>query len=135
MAEINYTYSGMNTLIQCDKKDKLKDICEKFCKKQETDINKLIFIYSGAILNLELQYIDVINKIDKENKKMNVLVYDRNTTNINERIIKSKDIICPKCGELCLLNFNEYKIELNNCKNKHENILLLNEFESTMKIK
>ena len=50
--------------------------------------------------------------MDKENKKMNVLVYDRNTTNINERIIKSKDIICPKCGELCLINFDEYILKI-----------------------
>ena len=105
MAEINFTYSGANTLIQCDKKDILKDICEKFCKKQGKDINKLIFIYSGAILNLELQYKDVINIADKENKRMNVLVYDKNVPDIDERIIKSKDVICPKCGELCLLIF------------------------------
>ena len=65
---------------------------------------------------------------------MNVLVYDRNMTNINERIIKSKDIICPKCGELCLINYDDYKIKLNNCKNKHENIISFNEFESTQNI-
>ena len=134
MAEINFTYIGRETLIQCKNEDKLKDICEQFCTKQQKDIDKLIFIYSGEVLNLEFTLKDVINKTDKENKKMNVLVYDRNTTNINERIIKSKDIICPKCGELCLLNFNEYKIELNNCKNKHENIISLNEFENTQNI-
>ena len=65
---------------------------------------------------------------------MNVLIYDRNTININERIIKSKDIICPKYDELCLINFVDYKIKLNKCKNKHENIMALNEFESTQDI-
>ena len=45
----------------------------------------------------------------------------------NERIIKSKDIICPKSKELCLINFDDYKIILKDCKNKHENIILINE--------
>jgi hypothetical protein len=132
--EVNFNYLGGNTLIQCKNEDTFKDICEKYCTKLNIDINKLIFIYSGEMLNLELKLGDAINKIDKENLKMNVLVYDRNSTNINERIIKSKDIICPKCGELCLLNFEEYKIKLNECKNKHENIILLNEFENTQNI-
>ena len=96
----------------------MKGICEQYCTKIQKDINQLIFIYSGE-LNLELELKDALNRMDKENKKMNVLVYDRNTSDINERIIKSKDIICPKCGELCLINFDEYKIKLNNCKNKH----------------
>ena len=134
MAEIKFTYIGRETLIQCKNEDKLKDICEQFCTKQQKDIDKLIFIYSGEVLNLELKLKEVINKTDKENKKMNVLVYDRDTTNIDERIIKSKDIICPKCGELCLINFEEYKVKLNNCKNKHENIISLNEFENTQNI-
>ena len=67
---------------------------------------------------------------------MNIVVYDKNSMliNKNERIIKSKDIICPKCGELCLINFNDYKILLNNCKNKHVNIISFNEFEDTQNI-
>ena len=52
--------------------------------------------------------------MDKENKKINILVYDKNKTNIkSERIIKSKDIICPKCSELGLINFIDYKKTLN----------------------
>ena len=41
---------------------------------------------------------------------MVVLVCNKNSTIINEkeRIIKSKDIICPKCGGICLININDY---------------------------
>jgi hypothetical protein len=37
-----------------------------------------------------------------------------------------KNIICPKCKEICFININNYKISLNNCKNKHqtENVLI-----------
>ena len=61
------------------------------------------------------------------------LVENKISTPINEAegIIRSKDIICPKCGELCLLGYKDYKIILNNCKNKDENIISLDEFENT----
>ena len=41
-------------------------------------------------------------------------------------IIKSKEIICPKCNENILIKIDEYKINLYNCKSNHEinNILL-----------
>ena len=76
MAEINFTYFGRETRIQCKNEDKLEDICEQYCRKLQKDINKLIFLYSGELLNLELKLKDVINKMDKENLKMNILVYD-----------------------------------------------------------
>ena len=115
MAEVNFNYNGTNTLIQCTTNDKLKDICEKYCMKLQIDINKLIFIYGGEVLNIELEFNIVANQVDKQNSKMKVLVYNKISTIIDkrERIIKSKDIICPKCGEICLINFNKYKIELN----------------------
>ena len=121
--------------MQCNINDKLKDIFEKYCIKLQKDINKLIFIYAGEILNLDLKFNHISNQIDKQNSKMNILLYDKDSTIINnERIIKSKDIICPDCGELCLLNFIDYKIKLNNCKNKHETIISIQEFDNTQNI-
>ena len=69
MAEIIFTYSGRDTLIQSKNGDKMKDICEQYCIKLPKDINKLMFIYSGKVINLELQLKDVINKMDKEKKR------------------------------------------------------------------
>ena len=136
MAEAIFKYNGIDTLILCKIEDKMKDICEKFSIKRQIDINKLIFIYGGGIINLELKYKEIANEIDKQNLKMYILVYDSSSNILNEkeRIIKSKDVICPRCGEICLINFKEYKVTLNNCKNKHENILTLNEYENTQNI-
>ena len=114
MAQAIFKYNGIDTLIQCKTEDKFKDICEKFCIKLQTDINRLIFIYSGETLNLDLHFKEVANKIDKQNLKMNILVYDNDSANIkeNEKIIKSKEIICPKCGEICLIDFKEHAIKI-----------------------
>ncbi len=134
MFEVHFIYNGKDTLIQCTENEKFNNICQSYSTKIERNINKLIFIYGGATLNKDLLLKEAINKTDKEKLKMNVLVSDVDSTTQNERLIKSKDIICPNCGELCQLNFNNFKIVLNNCKNKHENILSLYEFENTQNI-
>ena len=136
MAEVVFKYKGKDIIIQCKIEDKFKDICEKFCIKSQKNLNDVIFIHGGEVLNFDLEFNKVVNQIDKQNLKMNILVYDKNSGIIkeNERIIKSKDIICPKCGEICLIEFKDYKIRLNNCKNKDENIISLNEFENTQNI-
>ena len=134
MAKVIFNFKGIDTIIQCKIEDKFKDICQKFCTKSQKNIKDLIFLYGGKILNLELKFNKVANQIDKQNLKMNILVYDKNSSIIikNERIIKSKDIICPKCGEI--IEFKDYKVILNDCKNKDENIISLNEFENTQNI-
>ena len=58
MAEINFIYNGIETIIQCEINDKFREICKKFCIKIELDIFKLIFIYGGEILNLEINLIN-----------------------------------------------------------------------------
>ena len=37
MAEVNFTYEGINTSIQCDIDDKIKDIINKFLIKINKD--------------------------------------------------------------------------------------------------
>ena len=137
MANVIFNYDGINTLIQCNIHDKLRDICEKFCIKSQISLDKQIFIYGGGIINLDLRFDEVANQIDKQSLKMNVLVVENSKSiilNEKDRIVGSKDIICPKCGEICLINFKDYNIILNNCKNKHESLIMLNEYDNTQNI-
>jgi len=47
-----------------------------------------------------------------------------------------KDIICPKCGENCLIEIKDYKINLCQCDNKHNiNNILLDKYKNIQKIK
>ena len=132
MAEVLFNYRGIDTLIQCKIEDKFKDICEKFSIKSQTELNNLNFIYDGEILNLDLEFNQVANQKDKQNLKMNILVNDKNSTIIDEKEIikKSKDIICPKCGEIFLINLNDSKTILNDYKNN----ISLNEFDNIQNI-
>lgn len=52
-----------------------------------------------------------------------------------ELLIKSNDIICPKCGKYALISLNNYKISLSGCQSEHNtNNILLHEFEKTQNI-
>ena len=86
--------------------------------------------------------------INKEEKLANILKKNENTMNIivnelsnvddedNEKNLKqSKDIICPICNEICLINLNDYKINFSDCKNGHKFInIMFDEFFDFQKI-
>ena len=66
---------------------------------------------------------------------MEILVKPKEDKNENKSIIDSKDIICPKCGDICLLDIKGYKISLYGCKSE-DNIdnILLEEYEKIQKV-
>ena len=75
------------------------------------------------------------NALDKERKKMNILVMCNENQNNGKKLIRSKNIICPECGEDIKIKINNYKIDLFECKNNHViKSLSLNEFEKIQMI-
>ena len=74
MAEVIFKYNGIDTIIQCTIEEKMKYICEKFSIKAQVDIKNILFIYGGAMLDLELKYKEVVDKMDRKNLKMIILV-------------------------------------------------------------
>ena len=42
-----FTFDGREIAIQCSNDDKMRDVCQKFAVKAETNINSLIFLYGG----------------------------------------------------------------------------------------
>ena len=138
MISIKFTLNGIQTIIQSKKGEKMRNICNKFISKIGNEkADSLYFIYNGKLINFELTVDEQANSFDKNNKIMNILVYSKSSSIINEDkvMIKSKEIICPKCTENCRIKFKNFKIELFGCKNGHSlNNIILNEFEETQKI-
>ncbi len=64
MAEITFIYEGNQINIQCDKNQKMDEICNKLSTKIDLNINSLIFLYGENQLNLDKK----LNEITKENK-------------------------------------------------------------------
>jgi len=136
MATAIFSYNGAETKVQCEKTQKMKDIIKSFgVKAQIDDVDKLIFIYGGNKLNSDLTFDEASNSMDRENNEMRILVFENEeaVTKI-EGLVKSDNIICPKCKEYCIFNFKNYKIRLNDCKNGHDSKISLDEYENSQKI-
>ena len=65
MSIVNFLYKGTETTIQCQENEKMKEICNKFGLKIKVDMKNIYFLYNGNIIDLELEYKDIINKLDK----------------------------------------------------------------------
>ena len=136
MTQVEFVYNGAITLIQCNMNEKMKEIIKRFKEKANINNNNIFYTYDGKIgINEELKFEEIANNVDKNRKKMNILVYDTEIEIKEKDIIKSNNIICPECKENIKMEIKDYKINLYGCKNKHriENILL-NEFEETQNI-
>ena len=136
MTKIEFVYKGINTLIQCNPNEQMKNVIEKFITKAEIkNPNSVYYLYKGEKINIDLKIENIITENDKIANEIKILV------NLIEEPIntnsyqKSKYIICPKCQQHINLKINKYKISLFDCKNKHtKNNILLSEFENTQNI-
>ena len=71
MAEINFNYEGIDTVIQSNLEDKMKDIIDKFLNKLGIiDNNNLYYLYNGDRINSNLKFNEIANDIDKNRMKM-----------------------------------------------------------------
>ena len=135
MAQVEFQYNGINTIIQCQEDQKLSEICSIFINKSKINENKIYFFYDGkggAQFDKSLSFTQMANSFDRQRKKMNILILDNDSLNENKTKIKSKNIICPQCGEDIKIKIQNYKINLFDCKNNHSKYnISLNEFEST----
>ncbi len=93
-----FAFNNAYIPIECSKEEKMKDICQKYSIKIETNVNCLLFLYSGNKINFESKFIEQANPIDRENNEMNILVYKND----------NDGFVCPKCGEK--IKFNTDKI-------------------------
>ena len=138
--EIEFTYNGINTIIQSDKDKKIKDIYLKFKHKAKAEGKILYYIYNGTkIQNDELTFDEIANSQDKSRNKMNILVNEieapeEHQIAESQCIIKSKEIICPECQENIRIKIKDYNISLFECKNHHNMDLLLDEYNQTQNI-
>ena len=75
MAEIEFIFNSQSYIIQCEKGELMKNVCQKLASKLGIDLNKIYFIYNGNTLNLELDFNKHASQKDKEINKMKILVY------------------------------------------------------------
>jgi len=129
--EVIFILDEEKVVIKCSIENYISDICKKFITKKNIKKKEIIFLYKGKKINQNIKINKYINKENlKKNKiyifciKIKHIVDEHLLYNINE-------IICPKCGEICKIKFDDYKIMLYECKNNHQ--LKNIEFENFIK--
>ena len=55
-ALVDFKYHDKVVTVECNKDDKMQDICEKFAKQEGVDINKVDFLFLEKDLNKELTF-------------------------------------------------------------------------------
>ena len=117
MASVEFIDNGNKTTIQCNENDKLEDIIQRYCLKAKKDIEKMIFLYSGNIINKKKTFKELANSDDKQRKIITIVIDNKSTDNQNLK--KSRNNICPKCNDLTKINIKDYRITLFGCQKDH----------------
>ena len=119
---INFDYDGEQIIIQGNLNEKMSDIIKRFITKTKAKKNSIFFLYAGNTINEESILSDIVRKEDRNRNQMNILVnsISDNPNIVTNSIIKSKEIICPKCLEEINMKINNYSISLYECKNDHK---------------
>ena len=122
---IEFIFEGEKIDIQYNGDEKLKDIFQEFSRMIDRNLNSLFFLYNGKKFdNEELIIEELLFGIDDINKTIVILVNEKNDDNdkSNDKkpsFIKSKNIMCPKCGEFAKIKVDSYKLIFYECKNGH----------------
>ena len=132
--EINliFIFEGKEVNIKSKRNKSMKDIIEQYLIITQKNHKNFYFLYNGGIIKEELK----LEEINNKGNDITILVFEIEENDKDEEKLKdSKYIICPRCKEICLININNYKINLFNCKNKHcFSNLLLSELNDFLKI-
>ena len=148
MIDIEFDFSQLIPNIKASLKESFQTIINKYIPKSLFQTDSVNFFINGKqIVNQQIEVENLMNNIEKENKKLKIEVKkkekeykekEHKEKEPNEKkpeIINSKDIICPRCKEPCRIEIKDYKIKFYECPNGHviENINIFN-FSKTQKI-
>ena len=118
MSKIKFIYMKNIYVMKCTQKNlSIQDLLSKYSSIININFDELLFFYKGT--NLVLNYTKKVNEIKDNN--IIIFVYNLKIKKINKNNKELKDIICPECNNLAIIEeFNKNKISLNCLKNKHK---------------
>jgi len=118
MAKIIFTLNNVETGIQCNIDEKIKEVYLRFlAEKKIFNNSNICFIYNEYIINENSTFQDIANISDKKRNSINLLVKEINKEIINQYLINSNEIININNN-----NKLEYKDKINYKFNKNPNL-------------
>ena len=136
MIQIEFNYNCNIIMIQAKMDDIFQEVINKYIQKSLFDPKTIYFIANGIRIIPEQTVQSQMSPFDKESKSLKVLVQTIEEINpIEEVIVNSNYIICPKCFEPCRIKAENFKITLFDCINNHiNNNIKIKDFPNTQKI-
>ena len=135
MIEIEFDLNQSITIIQANLKDSFQIVIDKYLQKSLLNPVNIYFLANGKQINPSESVESYMSDLNKQNKKLNILVQILEGDNKEQVIITSKNIICPECKEPCRISFDNYKIKLYECDDGHiTEDINIKDFENTQKI-
>ena len=74
-AKIIFSLDCIDSIIQCTKEEKIKDICLKYANKLDKKLNSLLFLYEGNQIDFDLNFTQLANQEDNIRNEMKISVY------------------------------------------------------------
>ena len=136
MVDIDFDLNQSHTMIQANLTDQFQEVINKYLGKTLLKPESVAFIVNGKQVNPSESVQSHMNKLDKEQNKMKVLVNILESNEAPQAVnTKSKEIICPECHESCKIKIENGKFKFYDCINNHiiDNISIL-DFQETQKI-
>ena len=135
MIEIEFDLNQSITIIQANLKDSFQIVIDKYLQKSLLNPVNIYFLANGKQINPSESVESYMSDLNKQNKKLNILVQILEGDNKEQVIITSKNIICPECKEPCRISFDNYKIKLFDCDDGHiTEDINIKDFENIQKI-
>ena len=137
MIQIEFIFNQQKIIIQAKSDEKFQSVIDRFIQKSQIQLDSVFFISNGNQIKPEQTMENIMTDMEKQNQKMKVLVNMIEDKNNDKKqvIIKSEDIICPKCSEPCRITLCNCKIRLFGCANNHiTNNIELIKFPKTQEV-
>ena len=134
MVQIEFDYNHIITVIQANLTDIFQDVINKYTQKVLIDPKTIYFLADGKTINPEGTVENYMNKVNKKNNQIKVIVIQIDKEKDEKVYVKSKDIICPTCNESCRIKIENYKFKLYDCINNHINVINIKDFQDKQKI-
>ena len=134
MAIIEFDLNQSVMPLQAKLEEPFKDVVKRYLIKSEIKPDTAYFLVNGNC-NPE-GTVESLMGLDKtSNNTLKVIVKLLEEPNKEQKLIKSKDIICPECYESCKLSIENGKFNLYGCSKNHKtNNIKMEDFKKTQMI-
>ena len=135
MVDVVFDLNQAITVIQAKLDETFQVVIDKFIQKTLIEPNSVYFIANAKPINPQQTVESQMSNLNKQNKRITVLVNSIDKDEQEKVIIQSKDIICPDCKEPCRYIIENYQIKLFDCcKNHITNDIKFIDFNKTQEI-